>query len=114
MDNANVRTVIIDAEPVAKAIVDAEEKYLAEADAGPDEAYLDKSGLPHFSAGILLRNLGQTVAGVSARDTQKYFLPWPGQIVTLIHEERDRSISHGMIVRAVACNRLMEMLRARK
>jgi len=124
MDNENVRMVRLDPEAVAMAIIEDEFNYLFSPEAGPGEVRLRQKDLPHFDAVTLRRNLGKTLPGVSPRDTHVYVLPTPGQINTLAYETRQAAIvsllANGHQSRevletvAMACNRVMEMMRASK
>jgi len=116
MDNEKVRFVQIGVEPVARVLIDAEEWYLSDANAGPGEVYLEVKNVPAFDAQTLLQNLGNVIGGVSERDTQQYFVPGPGRIFTALKAERDKIVTtKGAAAgnRIAACNRLMKALRAR-
>jgi hypothetical protein len=117
MDNKNSRTVQIGVGPVARVLIDAEERYLSDAKAGPGEDCLVVIDMPAFDAQTLMQNLGNVIEGVSQRDTQRYFVPGPGRIFTALRSERDKLVTvKGAAAgnRIVACNRLMKALRARK
>jgi hypothetical protein len=122
MDNVNGRTLVLDANLVTAAIIAAEVKYLSLPEAGPYEAALGQKDTPRFSAQILWQNLGGVIPGVSDRDTQLYKLPDPAQIYVRVRSERNRVVrllldngdNEAVRVRAEACNRIMEILQARK
>ena len=116
MDNEKVRFVQIGVEPVARVLIDAEEWYLSDANAGPGEVYLEVKNVPAFDAQTLLQNLGNVIEGVSERDTQRYLVPGPGRIYNALRSERDKLVTTKGVAagnRITACNRLMTALRGR-
>jgi len=117
MDNEKVRFIRMGVEPVARALIDAEERYLTDSKAGPGEDYLKIVDMPAFDAQTLMQNLGNVINGVSERDTQRYLVPDRWRISTALRSERDKLVTLKGVAagnRIAACNRLMKALRGRR